>query len=63
MEAVTEAVHDLVLLHAEQFHAHITGDLDSTRFEILIYSANERKHEAKYAYLHHLEIHRCSKLR
>jgi hypothetical protein len=35
--------------------------LDSTRFDPLIHMANERKHEAKYAYLHHLETHGCSK--
>jgi hypothetical protein len=60
LEALTEAVRDLVLLHAQQFDSLITGDLDSTRFDDLIHMANERKHEAKYAYIHHLETHRCS---
>jgi hypothetical protein len=61
LEAVTEAVRDLVLLHAEQFDSFITGDLDSTRTDELIQRANERKQEAKYAYLHHLGIHSCSR--
>jgi hypothetical protein len=34
----------------------------STRIDPLIHMANERKHDAKYAYLHHLETHGCSKL-
>ena len=60
LEALAEAVRDLVLLHAHQFQSLIGGDLDSTRFDDLIHMANERKHEAKYAYIHHLETHGCS---
>ena len=54
------AVHDLVELHREQFESVIGGDLDSMRLDDLIHMANERKLEAKYAYLHHLETHACS---
>lgn len=54
------AVRELVRLHGEQFESVIAGDLDSVRFEDLIHLANERKHEAKYAYLQHLETHGCS---
>ena len=61
LEALTEAVRDLVLLHAEQFDSFVTGDLDSTRLDELIQRANERKQEAKYAYLHHLGIHNCGR--
>ena len=61
LEAVTASVRELVLLHAEQFDAVITGDLDSTRLELSIHAANERKRETKYAYLRHLKIHNCSK--
>ena len=60
LDALAEAVRDLVLLHAQQFDALMMGDLDSTRFDDLIHMANERKHEAKYAYIHHLESHGCS---
>ena len=60
LEAFTEAIHQLVMLHEEQFKSLIGGDLDSTRFDDLIHSANERKHDAKYAYLNHLENHACS---
>jgi len=61
LEALTDAVRELVLLQAEQFDSLMTGDLDM-RFDVLIHLANERKHEAKYRYLHHLDIHGCSKL-
>ena len=56
-----ETVRELTRLHEEQFQAIVGSDLDSTRFDDLIFMANERKHEAKYAYLHHLETHGCSK--
>jgi hypothetical protein len=61
LDAFGETVRELTRLHEEQFQAIVGGDLDSTRFDDLIFMANERKHEAKYAYLHHLETHRCSK--
>ena len=61
LDAFGETVRELTRLHEEQFQAIVGGDLDSTRFDDLIFMANERKHEAKYAYLHHLETHKCSK--
>jgi len=62
LDALGEAIRELIKLHEEQFQSLFGGDLDSTRFDPLIHMANERKHEAKYAYLNHLEIHGCSKL-
>ena len=60
LDAFSGAVHDLVRLHEEQFQSIVGGDLDSTRFDDLIHMANEKKQEAKYAYLKHLETHCCS---
>ena len=60
LDAFGETVRVLVQLHEEQFKSIMGGDLDSTRFDDLIHMANERKHEAKYAYLRHLEAHGCS---
>ena len=60
LDAFGEAVQDLVRLHEEQFQSILTGDLESMRFDDLIHMANERKQEAKYAYLKHLEDHGCS---
>ena len=62
LEELSEAIHELVKLHEEQFQSLVGGDLDSTRFDPLIHMANEHKNEAKYAYLHHLETHGCSTL-
>lgn len=55
-----EAVQELVVLHEQQFLAVVAGDAMATRFDILIHQANERKQNAKYAYMHHLEEHGCS---
>ena len=60
LDAFGESVRALMKLHEEQFHSIVGGDLDSTRFDDLIHMASERKHEAKYAYLNHLETHGCS---
>ena len=60
LNAFGEVVQELVCLHEEQFQSVIGGDLDSTRFDDLIHMANERKQQAKYAYIKHLETHGCS---
>lgn len=60
LDAFGETVRVLVDLHEQQFQSIVGGDLESTRFDDLIHMANERKHQAKYAYLHHLETHGCS---
>jgi hypothetical protein len=60
LDALAESIRALMKFHEEQFQAVIGGDLDSARFDDLIHMANERKNQAKYAYLQHLEIHRCS---
>jgi hypothetical protein len=62
LDAFAESIHELVKLHEEQFQAVIGGDLDSARFDDLIHMANERKSQAKYTYLQHLELHGCSTL-
>ncbi len=61
LEAFGETIRELTRLHEEQFQALVGGDLDSTRFDDLIHMVNERKHQAKYAYLNHLETHGCSR--
>ncbi len=60
LDAFAEAIRELVGFHEAQFQALVEGDLDSARFEDLIHMANERKHLAKYAYIQHLDTHRCS---
>ena len=60
LDAFAEAIRELIRLHEDQFEALVAGDADSQRFDDLIHMANERKHSAKYAYMHHLEFHGCS---
>ena len=62
LDALSDAIHELVLVHEHQFNALIQGDLDCSRFDLLIRDANRVKFAAKYAYLHHLEEHGCSTL-
>jgi hypothetical protein len=49
----------LIILHDQQFRAIMNGDPESDRFDLLIHMANEKKHQAKYAYLQHAETHGC----
>lgn len=60
LDAFGQTVRALVVLHEEQFQSIVGGDMVSTRFDDLIHMANERKNQAKYAYLRHLESHGCS---
>ena len=55
-----EAVQEMLLLHEQQFLAIVAGDLESHRFDLLIHMANEKKQQAKYAYLQHVDTHGCS---
>ena len=60
LDAFGEAVQEVLLLHEQQFLAIVAGDCDCTRFDLLIHMANEKKQNAKYAYLHHVETHGCA---
>ena len=57
LEQFGDAVRDVLTLNETHFLAVIDGDPDPHRFDILIHIANERKQEAKYAYLQHQESH------
>ena len=61
LDAFGDNVHQLLLLHEQQFVAITSGDPDCDRFDLLIHLANEGKQQAKYLYLQHLENHGCSK--
>ncbi len=60
LNAFGDAVQDLVMLHEQQFLAVVAGDTTANRFDILIHNASEKKQDAKYAYMTHLEEHGCS---
>lgn len=59
LKEFTEAVQDLGLLHDQQVAAVLNGDQEFGRFDILIHLAAERKRQAKYAYISHVETHGC----
>lgn len=55
--AMLAAVRNLVQLHELHAMAIIQDDSDPHRFDILIHEANERRQNAKYAYILHRENH------
>jgi hypothetical protein len=54
------AIRELTLLHSRQTRAVIDNDQDFPRFDVLLQSAQERKDNAKYAWIEHVESHRCA---
>jgi hypothetical protein len=60
LDVFGSAVQELVKLHEQQFLSVVEGDVTANRFDLLIHDANEKKQNAKYAYMAHLEQHGCS---
>jgi hypothetical protein len=60
LELFGSAVQELLLLHEQQFLAVVDGDATANRFDLLIHDANEKKQNAKYAYMRHIEEHGCA---
>lgn len=60
MQDFAAAVKDLLDIHQQQFRAIVEADPECNRFDLLIHMANEKKQQAKYAYLRHVESHGCS---
>jgi hypothetical protein len=54
-----EAVHELNAVQYQQTRAVIDGDADFPRFDVLLHRAQEKKERAKYAWIGHVEQHRC----
>ncbi len=59
LEQVSAAIRELVGFQDQQLKAVIDGDPDFGRFDLLIQIALDKKMEAKYAFLKHVERHRC----
>ena len=53
------SIQELNAIQAEQTRAVIEGDGDFTRFDVLLHLAQERKDQAKYAWIAHVEEHCC----
>ena len=54
-----ESARRLNALLSEQLHAVIAGDPDFARFDVLLHMAQEEKELAKYAWISHVDSHRC----
>ena len=58
-----QAIHRLSDLQGQQTQAVIDAasgdDIDFTRFDALLYLAQNRKEQAKYAWIAHVEEHGC----
>lgn len=54
------AIHELTLLHSHQARAVINNDKDFPRFDVLLQIAQQQKDNAKYAWIEHVESHRCA---
>ena len=53
------AIREVSALLSQQTQAVIDGDPDFGRFDILLQMAQQRKELAKYAWMSHVESHRC----
>jgi hypothetical protein len=53
------AIQELNELQAQQTHAVIHDDPDFSRFDTLIHLATEKKEQAKYQLIRHMEAHHC----
>lgn len=60
LDAFGDAITCLVTLHRRHFRAVVEDEENPHRFDLLIHDANEKKLNAKYAYLLHRETHHCS---
>ena len=55
-----EAIREINALHTQQTKAVIDGDPDFSRFDILLHLTQEKKDQAKYAWMAHVESHGCA---
>ena len=58
-EQLLQAVEELLTLHRRQADALSRGDRDFSRFDPLIHMINEKKRQAKYQLMAHVEAHGC----
>jgi hypothetical protein len=59
VEEFLSANHVLMDLHGLQIEAIIRDEPDFARFDDLIHLAREKKEQAKYALIAHMETHHC----
>lgn len=54
-----DAIREMNHIQSAQVQAIIEGDPDFARFDILLQMAQAKKDQAKYAWIAHVESHRC----
>jgi hypothetical protein len=59
MEEILAAYREVAELQNQQTQSIIDHDREFSRFDDLIYLAREKKDQAKYALIAHLESHGC----
>ncbi len=59
LDEVAAAIRELAGFQSLQLEAVIEGAPDFGRFDHVIQAAIDRKREAKYAFLRHVETHGC----
>ena len=53
------AIREVVVVLDQQSRALIDGEAEFSHFRLLLHLAHEKKDEAKYALLAHIEAHHC----
>lgn len=53
------AVREILEIQHQQAEAAACGDTDFVRFDVLLHMAMEKKEQAKYAWMAHVEAHQC----
>jgi hypothetical protein len=57
-----ETIRELNAVQSQQTQAVIDGDSEFCRFDLLISAAQEKKDQAKYTWMAHVELHRCGEV-
>lgn len=59
LEEFLHTIQELNALLTQQTQAVIESDPDFSRFDVLLHIAHERKNQAKYKWIAHVEAHHC----
>ena len=59
MHEFLDTIREITTIQNLQTRAVIDGDPDFARFDVLLHVAQERKEQAKYAWIAHVESHHC----
>lgn len=60
-EAFLDATREVIAIQDRQMQALKRGDSGFMRYDRMLHEAQDRKESAKYAWLNHVETHKCEK--